>query len=343
MKRLLALLLAALVSLSCMMAIAAVGIPDELPVGYVSASTKLYKKASSNNGSVTTLKEKTKVEIIGESSSYYRVVVENRAGYVLKKYITIGEVSTETSSGKTVSVKNKKITLTIRDYGDDGLTVKKLKRTGYYSGELVDDVPNGKGEFRAQNSSGVSWTYTGEFKDGTFHGEGVSVWENGYTEEGTYTDGLYTPTAKELLNYLGEYSSHFTTFKVDPTTQKFVNDNPQLFPARSISEPQQHAKAGIGYRQLAKNINPYLNTLIDLKNVTISQIFEDNMVGHTITSMLLYDSDSNYYVAYYDGSVDKYQKDKISLYALPITRSSFSNVGGGLTNNVILYVSFIYS
>lgn len=107
MKRFCSLLLAIIISLSCVAAFAA-EIPDELPVGVLSASAKLYKKASTKDGTVTTLKANTEVEIIGETKSFYRVVADNRAGYILKKYIDIGlDVEpTSSSSESSSSTKN---------------------------------------------------------------------------------------------------------------------------------------------------------------------------------------------------------------------------------------------
>jgi len=108
MKRLCSLFLAIIISLSCVAALAAVEIPDELPVGIMNASAKLYKTTSTKNGTVTTLKADTEIEIIGETKSFYRVVSDNRAGYVLKKYITLSEDDQETSSSSSDNLGTRK-------------------------------------------------------------------------------------------------------------------------------------------------------------------------------------------------------------------------------------------
>lgn len=73
------------------------------------------------------------------------------------------------------------------------------ERTGTYSGELVDGVPNGEGTFTSENEEGEEWTYEGEFKNGHFEGKGKVTWENGHIEEGTFKDDVIVPIkGKEL-------------------------------------------------------------------------------------------------------------------------------------------------
>ena len=85
MKKLLSMTLVLLLVLSCFSALAA-AIPDELPTGTLTAAARLYKKASTKNGTVATLKKGVEVEIIGEPTRFYRVAADNKAGYLLLKY-----------------------------------------------------------------------------------------------------------------------------------------------------------------------------------------------------------------------------------------------------------------
>ena len=65
--------------------------------------------------------------------------------------------------------------------------------------------------------------------------------------------------------------------------------------------------------------------------------FED--IGETVTYLLAFDIDENYYALYYLGSVDVYDGDIIIAYSLPVATSSFDNVGGGTTNVVVMVTS----
>ena len=60
---------------------------------------------------------------------------------------------------------------------------------GIYSGDVMDGIPHGRGEFTSQDTTGISWIYAGEFKDGQFHGYGTTEWETGAREEGYFQFG----------------------------------------------------------------------------------------------------------------------------------------------------------
>ena len=62
-------------------------------------------------------------------------------------------------------------------------------RTGIYTGDIFEGVPNGNGSFTSRNPEGIYWTYTGAFREGLFHGEGVQEWDSGSRREGTFLYG----------------------------------------------------------------------------------------------------------------------------------------------------------
>ena len=95
--------------------------------------------------------------------------------------------STETETYEdTKNVKNKEMTLEF-SFGT---------KTGKYTGPLNDNgLPEGQGSFVSENSQGTKWTYTGEFVNGQFEGEGKTEWEGGYFERGTYHNGELEPLA----------------------------------------------------------------------------------------------------------------------------------------------------
>ena len=99
----------------------------------------------------------------------------------------------------------KEITLNLA-YGD---------RTGTYSGDLVNGIPNGKGKFTTKNTDGESWTYEGEFKNGHFNGEGQITWESGYAEIGTYKDDVIVPLKGDEIKTLHTYPENFKNRSVE--------------------------------------------------------------------------------------------------------------------------------
>lgn len=110
----------------------------------------------------------------------------------------------------------KEITLNLA-YGD---------RTGSYSGEMKDGVPDGKGKFTTKNEDGETWTYEGYFKNGHFEGEGKTTWKSGQVEMGTYKDDVLVPLKgdelKSLFTTPEKFKSHCAeligkVFKVEYT------------------------------------------------------------------------------------------------------------------------------
>lgn len=63
-------------------------------------------------------------------------------------------------------------------------------KTGTYTGEAINGVPNGTGSFTSVNDDQLEWTYTGQWKDGAFDGEGSTVWEDGWEERGLYVQNV---------------------------------------------------------------------------------------------------------------------------------------------------------
>lgn len=73
-------------------------------------------------------------------------------------------------------VQNEKITLSF-SFG---------QRDGVYTGNLLNELPDGVGKFVSKNESGEKWTYIGEWSNGHFNGNGTSWYENGSISSLTY-------------------------------------------------------------------------------------------------------------------------------------------------------------
>ena len=73
-------------------------------------------------------------------------------------------------------------------------------RTGEYSGDMKDGIPDGEGIFTSKNKEGEEWTYEGEFKNGHFEGKGTTTWDDGTRETGTYKKDELQPIKGKALN-----------------------------------------------------------------------------------------------------------------------------------------------
>lgn len=241
------------------------------------------------------------------------------------------------------TVENLEYTLSGKKYNNSGKP-ENYERTGVYSGEVIDGIPNGHGEFKTQNPQGITWVYKGEFKDGTFNGSGSATWESDdyVNENGTYTDGLFTPTDVEF--YSTVQNIYQNSGDVIPAAATFIAEYPNLFPCASKEDKvltSELTDNTITYEKLIKNITQFGDKLFSAKGLTVQQIFETNAYGRNLTWILAFDQDLHFFVIYYDGSIDIYQGDQINIIALPINYSSFDNTGGGATLFVALAGSVI--
>lgn len=90
------------------------------------------------------------------------------------------------------------------------LTFAFGQKTGVYSGQLLNGVPDGSGKFTTTNDNGTEWTYEGTFKSGHFQGQGTTTWSDNWSEKGTYVNDYLTTGEsfyKGLRVYSGSYAS----------------------------------------------------------------------------------------------------------------------------------------
>lgn len=218
-----------------------------------------------------------------------------------------------------------------------------IEREGTYTGDMVNGVPEGNGIFTTTSSEGVTWTYTGNFKNGRFHGQGAIVWDNAdfREESGTYTDGQYTPTIAELFNYLGPKVA--AQYSISTKNQEFIQKNQDIFPA-TTKESETKAisliEYDLTYPMLTKTLNGREGRLYNCDEARAIQVVEEFLFGHTITAIIAIDADENYYFILHDGTLpDVYDDTSISFYGLPISSSGFENTEGGITNVIVIISS----
>lgn len=248
-------------------------------------------------------------------------------------------------------VENVEMTLSLTFWNDDSTTKNDTptERTGTYSGEVIKGIPNGVGKFETTNSNGDVWYYEGEFKDGSFNGEGICTWpDNGYTEAGHYEDGLFVPTKTQFFdNMILTYSRNMfkSAVKLSDTTKTMIASNENIFPAITEEAKDQARKLmdpSIEYKHLTKSVGSYLDKLIYFKNQTVLQVEEFNYWGHTITRMFTQSADySDSHYLFYDGSIDVFDGDVITFVSLPVSSTSFDNIGGGVTNTIVSVASIV--
>ena len=111
-------------------------------------------------------------------------------------------------------------------------TVEGREQMGAYSGDALAGVPEGEGEFRSVDETGVAYTYTGEWKAGQMEGRGELRFqaEDRYVRTGDFTGGSFTPTWIDALQVLGTMDPKFTLTEAQTA---FLRDHPELWEAES--------------------------------------------------------------------------------------------------------------
>lgn len=242
---------------------------------------------------------------------------------------------------------------------------------GSYTGSLQNGLPGGEGVFEAELDQGYILSYTGEFLNGQINGYGVlEISNNGNVEiqydgffingalngygwttmvngedtlyrSGTFTDGVFTPTAGEACDYISQFEL-FGKFTISQDQLTYIDNHTELFPTADYSTIESTQLVDFEYRQFIKTRRQTTPGLVEV-DLTAIQVFEDYLedISTTVTSLLAYDDNGDYYTLYYLGSAEVYKDDSFTAYALPVSSSSFENIGGGTTNALVMIASYL--
>lgn len=230
----------------------------------------------------------------------------------------------------------------------DNFTVKfaDVERTGIFDGDVLNGIADGTGTFTATNSYGETYTYTGEWKNNIFNGQGEVKYEDAeyLTQKGNFVEGDFTPTKAEYIQYAGSGSEFL--FTLSEENKKFIEENDFLFPAADPSLLQEYLSSDLTYAPYIKKPSAFHSKLMDSGLKYVLQIAEYDLEGtgfDTYTYILASSEalDEIYYIYYFGKLDDILVGDVISLKGLPIDYTTYTNIQGGNTWSVIMVGSDI--
>lgn len=254
-----------------------------------------------------------------------------------------GNYSEATSTDK---VENVDMTVSVGMWDTDG-SQNFTDCSGNYSGEMLNDAPNGNGSF-SYEKDGMDLSYEGQFENGTFNGEGVLTFSTSEGEvelyqNGTFINGLFQPNTPELFNSISDLTT--PSFSISTENVSFMQEHLNLFPAATdadLTEAQTFVKSDLTYPMMTKTLDGLEGALYSYTPAHAIQVFQEDIYGHTITYILCGDENGNYYSIFYDGVLpDVYDGVYISFTGLPVSPSGFENVGGGTTNVMVIIASSV--
>lgn len=213
-------------------------------------------------------------------------------------------------------------------------------RIGTYDGDTVSGIPEGKGTFTAVNDDKEKYTYTGSWKNGLWHGQGKQEFADA-AYIGNYEGGVFKPSISELITSWGTNKN--LKFTPSDKAMSFMEEHENLFPAKKLSLAEKYTNSKTLYKYVNKNSENYGGKLMKLGHYQVIQIYEYEESEYTMTEIIA--QDSNYsnviYIAYPGKKKNVYENDNITVYGLPLSTTSWENVGGGTTNAIALAGSYI--
>ncbi len=225
----------------------------------------------------------------------------------------------------TGKVENKEITISL-PYGE---------RTGIYSGDMVDGIPEGHGKFESENTEGTAWTYEGSFVAGVFEGEGKTVWENGLIQTGTYKGGNWQASELGLLDLMESQDA----IRITDESRKFIKENPEFFPVDDLGKIIDFVDESIMYKMVTKEPSKYGDKILKINDLYVIQIDTVEIYdSEKYTYAIMCDEDINIYQIFMIGELpDIYEGDSIKeLYGVPVGNDSYDAASGGFVNSVVI-------
>jgi len=231
-------------------------------------------------------------------------------------------------------------------------------RIGPFNGKVINGIPNGRGTFSSVNSEGVSWTYTGEWSNGSFHGQGKSIWDDdsATSQVGTYIKGSFAPTLSEAIAILSNNSN----FSLSENSKSFLDNHHNLFykehsnpignwkpsfaddgsilPStgkmathKTVSIPSHLIHTFFHIREFKKKPSLYDQKLLHITNAHVIQVVSFEFGISTFEGILFETSDGIIYQGFLQGSSSIVEDMQIEAYVLPFDYSTYEDVSSGET------------
>ena len=243
---------------------------------------------------------------------------------------------------ETKSVENQEMTLHLTPFGE---------RSGKYTGEILNGLPQGFGKFESQNSEGTGWVYQGEWANGQFHGEGSLYWpSNGQKYEGTYSDSDLIKGKcyiRNTLTYEGDFTSY--TFDGKGTFYNHKGEAVYTGPFKAGAPSDQAtfvaATRDIHYDDYAKDLETYRADPVKFTGKII-QLWEDD--GSEVRNYVVSLDDSDEQLLFiYDYrmrlglNVNLQEADSITGYGLTTAAFTYDSKAGTSVTSPAVFTFFV--
>lgn len=209
----------------------------------------------------------------------------------------------------------------------------EFDKIGKYNGDVLDGKPSGQGTFTAKTDDGEEYTYTGEWKNGIYNGQGVLKFTNGKhgIYDGKFVNGKFTPTIIEWIQYKGSDKKN-CPYSLTNIQKKFIKETEKAYKKHDVDTIKKNI-GSFQYKSFTKNINSFKPCFVKIHNLTVIQIMEYKSFNNEVETFLLLDKDygNQCYSVYYSGRMKNVNSGDTlsSLTILPLGYSTYEMARGG--------------
>ena len=204
-----------------------------------------------------------------------------------------------------------------------------VNRVGTYKGDVIDGIPNGKGDFTAISGENIKYDYTGEWKDGLFEGKGRLEYDSDdyWTYDGSFRDGDFYPSVADL--YVAWGTQKTSEFQISSKEYDFISSHENFFTGRMQEVDDAFISKDFKYEQFSKNPDAHELSIIRVSGLRVIQVFEYEAYGYDLAYILANDSKYRVYNINMIGTVPNIvEGSRIQFVGLPVDYFTYESVSG---------------
>lgn len=202
-----------------------------------------------------------------------------------------------------------------------------VDRTGEFEGSVIAGVPNGEGDFSASNRDNVDYTYTGDWANGLFDGQGKLVYDSDdlYVCEGNFHAGGFAPSIADFYTCLGTRRN--SSFMLSDNEIEFIESHESMFNGQAQEVDDAFIDKTFKYELFSKNQAAFDRSIIKVSGLRVIQILEDDYYGYPHTLLLAEDSKYRvYYINLIGTASNIVEGTRIQLVTLPVDYFTYITV-----------------
>jgi len=218
---------------------------------------------------------------------------------------------------------------------DDGFMLSGQR--GRYEGSVLDGLPHGEGSFHGRSEENIDFSYTGEWKNGLFDGEGELLYDSElyYERIGHFSAGEFAPEGRELLTALG---SRETLFELSDSTWDYICEYPELLDAGREVPHYMEADYRFLWNQML-NYSLYIEEPDDhqedwllfynyviLRSYEVESFGKDNRCTVILAANTLFREPAVFYI--FGDCGDLTSMNYVTAYGIPMGMTHYTNANG---------------